>query len=78
MCWCQVTRLHLVDLAGSENFDKVSTSVGINFGLLALGKVLMALDAREKARLRGEPEPNEVRGPASHTQQSRGARAAHC
>lgn len=39
----QITRIHLVDLAGSENFDKASNDVGINYGLLALGKVLMAL-----------------------------------
>lgn len=35
----QTTRFHLVDLAGSENFDCKESDVGINFGLLALGKV---------------------------------------
>ena len=40
-----MSRFHLVDLAGSETFDSITGDVGINAGLLALGKVLMALAA---------------------------------
>ena len=40
----QTTLFHLVDLAGSENFSSVNAAASsINGGLLALGKVLMAL-----------------------------------
>ena len=39
----QTTRFHLCDLAGSETFDSRQGDAGINGGLLALGKVLMAL-----------------------------------
>ena len=35
--------MKLVDLAGSEQFDKAGGDAGINSGLLALDKVLMAL-----------------------------------
>ena len=51
----QVTRFHLVDLAGSETFDSVTGDVGINAGLLALGKVLMALSAKEALVEQGKP-----------------------
>ena len=34
-----MTKFHLVDLAGSEHFDSTAADVGINYGLLALGKV---------------------------------------
>ena len=44
----QTTRFHLVDLAGSENFQSGQDS-GINGGLLALGKVLMALASNKPA-----------------------------
>lgn len=46
----QTTRFHLVDLAGSENFDSKESDVGINFGLLALGKVCVAWAARHRIR----------------------------
>ena len=42
-----MSRFHLVDLAGSETFDSITGDVGINAGLLALGKVLMALANKE-------------------------------
>ena len=46
----QTTRFHLVDLAGSENFSAVSAAAAsINGGLLALGKVLMALASDKPA-----------------------------
>ncbi len=39
----QMAKVHLIDLAGSESFDTNSPNAGINFGLLALGKVLASL-----------------------------------
>jgi len=41
----QPSQLHLIDLAGSEQFEDARLDVGINFSLVSLGKVLMALAA---------------------------------